>query len=82
MNETEARRLVAGVLAACREASARILEIYGQADFEVERKDDASPLTAADMASHETLMAALAKLTPEIPVLSEESSALEFEARR
>jgi len=82
MNETEARRLVAGVLAACRQASERILEIYGRDDFEVERKDDASPLTAADMASHETLMAALGELTPEIPVLSEESSALEFEARR
>ncbi|MGB0513432.1 MAG: 3'(2'),5'-bisphosphate nucleotidase CysQ [Wenzhouxiangellaceae bacterium] len=82
MNETEAQRLVAGVLTACRLASERILEIYAQAEFQVERKDDASPLTAADMASHETLMAALAELTPEIPVLSEESSELKFEARR
>ena len=36
-------------------------------------KKDASPLTLADSASHHFLMEALQSLTPEIPVISEES---------
>ncbi len=57
-----------------REAATRILEIYGGA-FEVVHKDDASPLTAADLASHHCIVDGLARLTPDIPVLSEESAA-------
>jgi len=80
---TESReQLVLGVLDACRAASEKILEIYRQADFDIERKDDASPLTAADMASHRTLVSALEALTPDIPVLSEESAEVTFETRR
>jgi len=74
--------LVEGVLAACVEASARILEVYEGETFEVERKDDDSPLTRADMASHHTLIEALEKLTPDIPVLSEESVEVDYETRR
>lgn len=73
--------LLEPVLAIARDASARILEVY-ESDFAVERKDDRSPLTAADMASHETLCAGLAALDPALPVLSEESAALPFEERR
>lgn len=66
------------VLAA--EASTRILEIYATA-FGVIAKDDNSPLTAADLAAHHTILAGLRALTPEIPVLSEESTALPFAER-
>jgi 3'(2'), 5'-bisphosphate nucleotidase len=62
------------------EAGARILEIYETA-FAVETKEDASPLTEADLASHGTIMAGLRRLTPDIPVLSEESSAVPFSER-
>ncbi len=61
-------------------AGDRILEIYAT-DFEIETKDDASPLTAADKASHEMIVAALAELTPEIPILSEESDSITWEER-
>ena len=64
-NKTEFLQLV-------REAGEQIMEIYSQ-DFEVNIKDDDSPLTQADMASHHCLVNGLAKLTPDIPVLSEES---------
>lgn len=74
--------LVSGLLAACRQASDRILEIYGRADFGIEHKEDASPLTEADLASHHVLMDALEALTPDIPVLSEESADIDFERRR
>ena len=44
------------------EAGKAILEIYEQ-DFEVTQKDDASPLTQADLASHRIICDALAELT-------------------
>ncbi len=80
--ERSEKQLVEGVIEACRQASGAILEIYDGDEFEVERKDDASPLTAADMASHRTLVSALEAMTPEIPILSEESSAADLDDRR
>lgn len=61
-------------------AGKAILEIYGQ-DFEVMTKDDASPLTQADLASHRIIRDELARLTPEIPLLSEESAEIPFDIR-
>lgn len=57
-----------------RAAGRAILAIYHQ-PFEVEYKQDESPLTAADKGAHEVIVQALAALTPGIPVLSEESDA-------
>ena len=63
-----------------REAGSKILQIYNT-EFDVEHKDDKSPLTNADMASHHTIIDALSGLTPDIPVLSEESAKLPFDER-
>lgn len=62
------------------EASAQILRIYATA-FGVTTKDDDSPLTAADLAAHHVIVAGLQRLTPEIPVLSEESAGVPFAER-
>ncbi len=62
-------------------AGDKILEIY-DTDFSVEKKEDNSPLTAADMAAHNTICDALKKLTPDIPILSEESSNISFSERQ
>ena len=62
-----------GIIALARDAAARILVVY-DSDFAVERKDDQSPLTAADMAAHHCIVDGLERLTPDIPVLSEESA--------
>jgi 3'(2'), 5'-bisphosphate nucleotidase len=62
------------------QAGEKILEIYNT-EFSVEEKDDQSPLTAADMASHNVIVKGLEQLTPEIPVLSEESAKIPFEER-
>jgi 3'(2'), 5'-bisphosphate nucleotidase len=70
-------RLLEGVHAAGRE----VLAIY-QRDFAVETKADASPLTEADMASHHALVALLDSVSPEVPILSEESDEIPFETRR
>ncbi|MGI9290787.1 MAG: 3'(2'),5'-bisphosphate nucleotidase CysQ [Gammaproteobacteria bacterium] len=72
--------LIAPVTDIAVRAGARILEIYAT-DFEVETKDDESPLTAADKASHNEIVAALAELTPDIPILSEESGGITWEER-
>ncbi|WP_219592952.1 3'(2'),5'-bisphosphate nucleotidase CysQ [Aeromonas salmonicida] len=55
-----------------RTAGDTIMAIYSQ-PFTVEYKGDESPLTAADKGAHEVIVQALAGLTPDIPVLSEES---------
>ncbi|MCE9957024.1 3'(2'),5'-bisphosphate nucleotidase CysQ [Aeromonas rivipollensis] len=64
-----------------RAAGDAILAIYRQ-PFAVEYKQDESPLTAADQGAHEVIVQALARLTPDIPVLSEESDAETMQARR
>ncbi len=69
------------VRALAAQASERILEIYATA-FSVTAKEDDSPLTAADLASHQTIVAGLRELTPNIPVLSEESATLPFAERQ
>jgi len=53
-------------------ASDAILTVYHKADFGTETKGDNSPVTEADLAAHYVLVDGLAKLTPEIPVVSEE----------
>ena len=75
-----------GVIALAHRAAARILAVYDSAAFEdeaaIRQKDDRSPLTAADLASHRCIVDGLAELTPGLPVLSEESATVEIAARR
>jgi len=56
------------------------MQIY-QTDFHIERKSDNSPLTQADLAAHHLIISRLSELTPEIPVLSEESENISPESR-
>ncbi len=57
-----------------RQAGAAILTVYNS-DFAVQAKDDASPVTAADIEAERLILAGLAELTPDIPVVSEEAAA-------
>lgn len=61
-------------------ASEEIMKIYSR-DFEVEYKEDSSPLTEADKASHEVIAAGLLKLAPAIPVISEEGTGIPYSDR-
>lgn len=57
------------------DAGDAILEIYDDAEgVEIDRKADASPLTEADLASHEVIVEGLEALPVGIPILSEESA--------
>lgn len=62
-------------------AGQAILVVY-DTDFDVEAKDDDSPLTKADMASHRRILAGLTELTPDVPVISEESGLPDFDERQ
>ena len=60
------------VIHLARNAGDAVMAVYRR-DFAVEEKADKSPLTEADLASHRLLAAGLDRLTPGLPVLSEES---------
>lgn len=62
------------------DAGKAILEVYST-DFDVELKDDQSPLTRADLASNAHIVAGLQELTPEIPIITEEAGLPEFAVR-
>jgi len=65
-----------------RDAGAAVMEIYGEDDFSVEIKDDASPLTAADKASHQVIVTGLHDNWPDIPILSEEGVDIPYDVRK
>lgn len=68
------------VIAIAKEAGEAIMQIYST-DFGFEMKSDNSPLTEADIAAHDIIVARLHQLTPDIPVLSEESDAIDIGLR-
>ncbi len=69
------------IVAIAKEAGDAIMEIYDK-DFQVEYKDDKSPLTEADTKSNEIICQALEKAYPEIPLLSEENKEVPYEIRK
>src|SRR5690606_22104538 len=76
------QELLESTSAIARDAGAAILDIYERADHGVRYKDDDSPLTHADLAAHDILSAGLNRLTPQLPVLSEESASIPWSVRR
>ncbi|WP_353311595.1 3'(2'),5'-bisphosphate nucleotidase CysQ [Candidatus Albibeggiatoa sp. nov. NOAA] len=74
-------QLIDAVKEIAKQAGSKILEVYESDDFNVEKKDDNSPLTRADMAAHNTIVSGLQKLTS-IPILSEESAEIAFSERQ
>ena len=73
--------LIEPVVACAERAGDAILKVYAT-DFDVQAKADESPLTRADLAAHRIIVDGLRELTPEIPVISEESGLPPFEERR
>ncbi len=62
------------------EAGDSIMAIYESDDFDVTTKGDDSPLTRADLSSHNIIKQHLEKT--EIPILSEEGKAIAYEERK
>lgn len=70
------------LLSLAREAGAAILKVYSLGEVKTAYKEGGSPLTEADSAANDIIVDGLKKLTPGVPVLSEESRAEPYEVRR
>jgi 3'(2'), 5'-bisphosphate nucleotidase len=69
------------VIGIAKRAGAAIMEVYAHG-IEVQHKADNSPLTQADLAAHHIIEAGLTELTPDLPVLSEESASIPYDTRK
>ena len=78
-NNKKMNELLRTALKASLEAGQAILKIYNT-DFEVEYKEDESPLTLADKTAHNIIMSYLKDTN--IPVLSEEGRSIPYEERK
>ena len=67
-------RLLEDIAVAAREAGEAILEIVRRG-FDVEHKQDSSPVTEADRAAELIILAALARAAPGVPAIAEEEVA-------
>lgn len=69
------------VIAIAQDAAVAIMGVYATA-FEIEIKSDRSPVTAADRAANDVIERGLAQLTPDLPILSEESALVPWDIRQ
>jgi 3'(2'), 5'-bisphosphate nucleotidase len=77
---TDACEYLQAVRGIAVDAGREILDIY-ERGFEISEKPDHSPVTEADRAAHQLISERLAELSPDIPILSEESASAGFEQR-
>lgn len=75
--------LLTSVITLAQQAGEKILAIYQRNEkTAIKIKTDNSPVTAADLIAHEIINKGLKQLTPELPILSEESAAIPFNERK
>ena len=74
--------LIDPVTELAREAGRRILKLFRSDVLGVDYKPDRTPVTEADHAAHDYIVAGLERLTPGVPVLSEESAAEQHRRER
>ena len=69
------------VVTIAKKAGNAIMQIYKQ-DFEVEYKQDSSPLTLADKKANDIIEDGLSQLSVNCPILSEEGKEIPYEDRK
>lgn len=74
--------LLEGITRVARLAGEEIMTVYADDEISVERKADCSPVTEADTRANRLIMRELHNLSPQIPVLSEESVSIPWETRQ
>ncbi|WP_028112682.1 3'(2'),5'-bisphosphate nucleotidase CysQ [Ferrimonas kyonanensis] len=74
--------LLEPVIEIARQAGEQIRTIYEHGHYQEITKSDNTPVTSADLAAHELIVAALTKLAPEIPILSEEDADIPLSDRQ
>jgi len=65
-----------------KQAGQVIMEIYDQEDIGQQQKSDDTPVTKADLAANKVIIDGLMKLTPDIPIMSEETAIPPLNARK
>jgi 3'(2'), 5'-bisphosphate nucleotidase len=75
-------KLLAVAIESAKKAGIEVAKHYKTGDYTSEMKEDNSPVTSADLASNDVLMQELSRLTPDIPVISEEVGALPLAERK
>lgn len=66
-----------------KEAGAVIMDVYqDEASFGITKKEDDSPLTIADQRSNTVICEGLKRLTPQIPIISEENKEIPYATRK
>jgi 3'(2'), 5'-bisphosphate nucleotidase len=76
------QKLLAIALDSAKQAGIEVMRHYRQGNYSTDLKNDHSPVTSADLAANELLMAQLQRLTPDIPIISEESAVLPLAQRK
>ncbi|MDY7029594.1 MAG: inositol monophosphatase family protein, partial [Spirochaetota bacterium] len=80
IKDLQLETLLETALKAALDAGAAILDVYGSDDFDIEHKEDDSPLTRADRRAHDIIDTYLQGTG--LPVLSEEGADIPFSERR
>lgn len=73
--DSDRSALLIGIQQLCLDAGAVILRHYEAQDVVAETKPDGSPVTIADEAAEAVILAGLARLAPQVPVVAEECAA-------
>lgn len=80
------KKLIPALLELVHQVGDKIVQRYDRFQhdniLEVSAKADKTPLTETDLLAHQLISDALQKLTPDVPILSEESSHIDFATRR
>jgi 3'(2'), 5'-bisphosphate nucleotidase len=63
-------------------AAQKIINVYLDDDFDVQIKNDESPVTQADLLAHHLIIEHLTALSGDIPILSEESASEHWQQRK
>ena len=82
MTTSELSGLIQEAVLICKLAGTAIMDVYGHEDFQIEIKQDESPLTIADKKSNSIICEHLQRISPDIPIISEENKQLDFDQRK
>ena len=82
MKKKEIKKYIEELLVIAHDAGQVILDIYQSDDLGIESKSDESPLTRADKAANDIICKGLTRITPDIPIISEENKEIPYAERR
>jgi len=65
-----------------QQTAEKIMAVYREKDFDIQIKSDASPVTRADIIAHQFIEQQLQAVSTELPILSEESTSIDWQQRQ